>query len=246
MSSVNYRFKALTVGLAIDLLLSSGLPALAQLPLGDTTFSSEQITFEESFTPPGDGQPKDTSGAGSRDGLRCSANEQPIRPLMPKRNYGLTFQERPSIFIYLPKTSARQVLLAFRDEAGKYYERAFLPIDNNAQIVSFQLPDDKSPLTVGKNYQWSLVIVCQETVQPDDPVFRGWVQRVGKSPELDRELAAKPVIEQLAWYGANGYWYDLMQTMVQARQTHPDSRQLMSLWERLLQSVGLGAIAASQ
>jgi len=57
-------------------------------------------------------------------------------------------------------------MLSFRDEAGKDYQRAFLPINANG-IVSFSLPEDKPALSIGKNHQWSLVVVCGDTLQPE-------------------------------------------------------------------------------
>ncbi len=247
MAMMNYShlFKILTLGISLELLLVLGLSAQAQSQLESKSASlSQQIVFDKDFDPPGDGSPKDTSGAGSRDGLKCSQDEQPIRPLMPQRNYGLTLEERPSIFFDLSKTSAKQVVLTFRDEAGNSYERAYLPITDRTGIVSFTLPKEKPPLTVGKNYQWFLVVVCGETVQPDDPVFKGWVQRVARTSALERELGQKSAIEQAAWYGTKGYWYDLLRVVAQARRSHPNDVNLATMWRELLESEGLGAIAS--
>ena len=243
MNTMSYLLRILPLTLSVPLFLTLSLPALAQPELENrSTTLPESIIFQENFEPPGNGEPENTSGAGSRDGLRCSPDEQPIRPLMPKRNYGLTLQEHPPIFIYLPKTSAQQVVLVFRDETGESYERAFLPINARTGIVNFTLPNEKPPLEVGKNYQWSLAIVCGETVQPEDPTFKGWVQRVAQTPEVESELRQKSAIEQAAWYGANGYWYDMLLAMVQAKQTHPDDVNLTKLWEEVLESAGLSAI----
>lgn len=234
--------KFLVLSLSVGILLA--LPAQAESKLENKSVSlPKQLVFEEDFDPPGDGKPKDTSSGGSRDGLRCSQNEQSIQPLMPKRNYGLTLSERPAIFVYIPETSARKIVLAFRSETGDY-KRAFLPITTRSGIVSFTLPDRESPLTVGKNYQWSLVVVCGETVQPDDPVVRGWVQRVARSPQIESELRQKAAIEQAMWYCANGYWYDLLKVMKQLRRSHPHDVKLTVLWRDLLKSVGLSAIAS--
>lgn len=231
--------------LSVTFFVALGLPAQARSESTNRSSNSQdRMIFQETFSPPGDDQPDDSSGAGSRDGLKCSPDQQPIQPLMPKRNYGLTLKERPSIFIYLPNTSARQMVLTFQDQGGKFYERAFFPIPARAGIVSITLPDDKLPLTVGKNYQWSLAIVCGETIQPDDPVFKGWVQRVARSPELDREIESKSIIEQAVWYGAKGYWYDMLETMVQELRLHPNDAKLNVLWRDLLESVGLNAIAS--
>ena len=231
--------------LSVMFLMTLGLPAQARSESTNSgSTSQDRIVFQETFSPPGDDQPDDSSGAGSRDGLKCNQDQQPIRPIMPRRNYGLTLKERPSIFIYLPNTSARQMVLTFQDQTGNFYERAFLPIPARVGIVSITLPDDKLPLTVGKNYQWSLAIICGETIQPDDPVFKGWVQRVARSLEIDRELESKSTIEQAAWYGAKGYWYDMLETMVQELRSHPNDAHVNALWRDLLESVGLNAIAS--
>ncbi|MUG93657.1 hypothetical protein F7734_15010 [Scytonema sp. UIC 10036] len=42
----------------------------------------KQIVFQETFEPPGDGEPKDTAGAGSRKGLSCFPNEQSMKTLI--------------------------------------------------------------------------------------------------------------------------------------------------------------------
>lgn len=179
----------------------------------------KQLIFQESFDPPGSDQPPRTASGGSRDGRKCFPNELPIQPLMPARNFGLTFYEHPPVFIRLPKTSAQKVILTFRDEAGKYTEHAVLPISEDGDIVSFALPNDKAPLTVGKNYQWILAVVCGESGQPDDPVFTGWVQRVNQPSKLRQELNRKSPLERVQWYGAQGYWYDMLSILVQEKRS---------------------------
>lgn len=200
----------------------------------------ERLVFQENFDPPGTGEPPKTSGAGSRDGGRCAASEPPIQPLMPTRNFGLTFHERPAVFIRLPKTSAQKVVLTFRDEAGEYTEYAVLPIAEHGDLISFALPNDKTPLTIGKNYQWILAIMCGESGQPDDPVFSGWVQRVNQPAELRQELSRKTPLQQAQWYGAHGYWYDMLSVLVQERRSHPNDATLAALWQDFLKSLQLG------
>ena len=232
--------KLLSLGLFMELLLTFGFPNQVKSEVQVRDISTpEQLIFQENFDPPGDGKPKDTVGAGSRDGLSCPQDEQPIRPLMPKGNYGLTLAEHPAIFVYLPNTSAKQVVLTFQDESGNSSERVFLAIASRSGITSFKLPDQQPSLTVGKNYQWSLAIVCGETLQPSDPVFKGWVQRVARTANLEQQLPQKSVIEQLQWYSKNGYWYDWLELMVQARRTQPNDAKVSSQWREMLQLVGL-------
>jgi Domain of Unknown Function (DUF928) len=232
--------KVLSLGLCIELLLVVFPTQVKSQTEFRTTNIAEKLIFQENFDPPGDGKPKDTVGAGSRSGLKCVQDEQSIRPLMPKRNYGLTLEEHPTVFVYLPNTSAKRVVLTFQDETGNSSERVFLAIASGRGIASFRLPDNQSPLTIGKNYQWSLAVVCGETLQPSDPVFRGWVQRVARTANSEQ----KSLLAQMQWYGKNGYWYDLLKVMMQVKRTQPNDASMINQWREILQSVGLGEIAS--
>lgn len=184
--------------------------------------SKKKIVFLDNFEPPGDDKPKDTGVGGSRDGLRCNADEQPIRALMPKGNYGLTFKQQPNIYLYLPQTSATQVVLAIQDEAGTTYARAFLPIEINSDIASFTLPAARMSLQAGKNYQWKISVVCGEYLKPGDPIFTGWVQRV-EPTNTQKQLAANTNNEQIRSLGEHGYWYDMLDA-ISLRQRSANAR----------------------
>lgn len=190
------------------------------------TNSDQKIVFLDNFEPPGEGKPKDTGVGGSRDGKRCSAAQRPIRALMPKGNFGLTFQAQPNIYLYLPETSAKQVVLAVQDEAGTEYARTFLPIEINNNIASFALPQTKISLTPGKNYQWKISVICGEYLKPGDPTFSGWVQRV-KSIDTQKQLGEKTANEQIQYLGQHGYWYDLLDAI--ARNSSDNWQQVLEL-----------------
>ncbi|MBW4505924.1 MAG: DUF928 domain-containing protein [Scytonematopsis contorta HA4267-MV1] len=239
-NNVLFKCKLSTVCLFIALLiLGLTTPVRSQLATAKTSLP-DSIVFRANFDPPGDPEPKKgTSGGGSRDGSRCLASEQPIKPLMPKRNFGLTFEEHPSVFVYLPKTSAKRALLVFKDETGKYYEKTFIPITNSGGIVSFTQPKDKPPLSVGKNYQWSVVIICGSNVQPDDPTFNGWVQRVEKTSEINRELSEKNAIWKAKWYGERGYWYDMLMSMHEVKKDGLKDIKSETLFQIFWRSMGV-------
>lgn len=234
-----YLGKLFTTVIVSQALIFS-LPSTAQSELASKATSlPDVIVFNETLEPPGEPEPKgNTSGAGSRDGLRCSPNEKSIRPLMPKNNFGLTLAQHPAISIYLPKTSAKSVALTFKNETGNHYERIFLPITTSGRIVSFSLSKENSPLVVGNNYQWSLVVVCGKTIQPDDPTFKGWVQRVAKTSRMAKELNSKTPIWQAKWYGERGYWYDMLRAMEEAKKAQPQNAQLTALVQKFWESMG--------
>lgn len=234
-----YISKLIITSLSLNILIG-GLFIFAQSELVvSSTKLPNEIVFHKNFDPPGEPKPKTTVGAGSRDMQKCGQDEAPIKALMPKKNFGLTFEKHPSVFISLRKTSAKRVVIAVRDEIGQYYERAFLPITTNGEIVSFKLPTEKSPLIIGKNYQWSLVVVCGNKVEPDDPIFSGWVQRVAITPQIDKELVNKPPIWRAKWYGERGYWYEMLLSIEEAKKTQPNNAQLNTLLHKFWQSMDL-------
>ncbi|MEO1592918.1 MAG: hypothetical protein AAFU71_16725, partial [Cyanobacteria bacterium J06632_22] len=95
---------------SVLLTATPGLPTHARPP-------ALPIIFQENFDPPGDDAPDQTVGAGSRTNMNCADGLGQLRSHMPDRNYGLTTQSRPGVYVQLPATNARRVLLAFRNEA---------------------------------------------------------------------------------------------------------------------------------
>ncbi len=203
--------------------------------------NNQTLPTEIHFVPPKDGETPDTVGAGTRNPneFRCSPEEEQIQSIMPKGNYGLTLQELPAIYIYLPQTVAKQVVLAIQDETEAYHEIAFLPITKNSQIVSFTLPEDKPALTPGKYYKWKFTLVCGDIPDVEDPKLEGWVKRVDRN-NLSGELDRKNAIAKVKWYGQNGYWYDLLLQLEKAYQANPEDPRLTSLWDNLWQKVQVG------
>jgi hypothetical protein len=230
--------------LQLPLIVCSGLLLVNSVPAyGDLHTIKENlvdtIIFQEAFKPPGDKAPKSSQGAGSRREAACTLGEGTVIPLRAKINYGLTLAPTPQILVYIPKTKAKQVLLVLRDEDGKIHDKSFLPIKNYNHILSFQLPKETKPLKVGKNYQWSLAIVCDRTLQPDDPVFQGWVQRVELNKRIELALFAKSPLKKAQWYAENGYWYDLITILSAEKNKRPFDKHLNSIWKNLLKSQGL-------
>lgn len=228
--------------LAITLFLFSGSyasqPSFAQEANVSSRLSNQtsnhtpnQTIFWEGFEPPGDDAPQDTSGAGSRDGGACTASEPSIRALVPADGFGLTQVERPTVFAQLPATSAQQVALIVTNEAGDYYERAFLPIATQDDIAAFTFPSEFAPLNIGTNYRWSVVVVCGETVQPDDPVLSGWIQR---SDAGVLQMNGRSPLNQAQWYAQNGYWYDMLSALRTEMRSHPTDTQTQALWQSVV------------
>ncbi|NEO34762.1 MAG: DUF928 domain-containing protein, partial [Symploca sp. SIO3C6] len=166
-----------------------------------------------------------------------------IQPIMPSGGYGLTLQEHPVIFIDFGEEIVPSVELRVRSENGDYSERVRLPMIPNQPIQGFSLPSDRPPLDIGQNYQWTLLVACDDTISPNHPIFIGWVQRVALSQEVAAELDAQSVSNQVIWYASRGYWYDVILAVQGGLQGDPNNRELQTLWDEILSVAAESATA---
>ncbi len=186
--------------------------------------SSQSLqTLENLFVPPQGRAPQSTANSATRNTDKCNENEASIRAIGPSQGYGLTASDRPAITLDLPPTSAQQVVLLFHSESGELDHRAWLPIPPASpqqsgrgepslkHLTQFQLPADQPGLQAGQRYRWSLVVMCGEMIEPDDPTFMGWVKYQAPTPEEQQILIGLSAEEQQRWYGERGYWYDMVQ-----------------------------------
>jgi hypothetical protein len=199
------------------------------------------------FQPPTREAPRRTTGGGSRDEGQCfskasSKTNTSVAPLLPHTNLGLTIEMRPTIFVYVPKTSAREVFFSIQDENKNHHHQMSVKLPTHGGVIGIQLPEEASPLQVGKNYKWSLVTICGEALEPDNPEVTGWVRRVTPNASLATHNSANS-FEFVVQLAKTGVWYDTLSKLAQLRQENPDDSILAAHWQELLTSVGLSAIA---
>lgn len=205
------------------------------------------------FTPPPeDGTPSTTRGAGSRDDRRCSQDSSSIAlnqtteklsltALVPGNHSGLTWSARPTLWVYVPQTSARQIVLSIR-EGNRFHTQRFAPLTGQSGIIGIQATEDSPPLEVGKTYQWAIVLVCGERPSPNDPVVTALIRRQQSTEPLNTQNA----LQRASRYSEQGIWYDALTTLAEAKRSQPNNAELDKTWTSFLTqpSVGLGAIAA--
>ena len=206
------------------------------------------------FQPPSeDQQPESTEGAASRQNGQCFPNFLPIQQqeesgdrlnitaIVPDSNYGLTVAPRPTFWVYLPKTSAQQVILSIKEEGIKPHWQQSLSLTGEAGIMGIKLSDDAPSLEIGKNYQWAVILVCGRRPNPNDPVVAAWIKRVDESQVIDSQLPAKTMLEKAAWYAKKGIWYEALDILSEAKKSSLDNWH--DIWVKYLQSGGLDEIA---
>lgn len=237
--------------ITIGLFLIGTQPTIAQstanTPTPTNRSKPQRIIFKP---PPNQDKPISTSSGGSRSNWQCpqdatldttSANKTPLMLLAPTdSNYGLTIAEHPTFLVYLPQTSAKQVVLSLMTEDNHLHSQSFIPIKGEPGIISIKLADSFPPLEVSKNYQWSLVLICGEKPNPNDPVITSWVRRV-VLPQLQSH--PRTTLEQADAYSEQGIWYDAVINLAQIRNAQPNDQVIADIWTDFLKSVGLEAIA---
>ncbi len=251
--SNHQSLQLLSVGLSLNLFMFAGLATKGQAqstPVAPGQSISDYSIVSVTFEPQGNRRPRDTAGGASRDGGGVCPQDTAttlnpaITPLEPGIHNGLTISERPTFFVYIPETSAQKAFFVLKDQKEDYYYQTSISMPQKAGIVSIKLPAEAPALEVGKNYQWSLVMMCGEAVRPDSPGVGGQIQRIAANPSLNNQLEQLSPVERAAFYGKNGIWYDTIASMAEQRRLHPQDSTLTSTWEKLLRSVGLDAIAA--
>ncbi|MEG4573844.1 DUF928 domain-containing protein [Microcoleus sp. N3A4] len=196
-------------------------------------------------------QPPDVTAPGSRQGgthrgtKLCPAGLS-ITPLVPPTNIGLTLTESPTIFVYVPQTSAEvEFTLLTEKEDAVVYEKTF-KVDKSG-IIGVSIPatgDNNKSLEVGKRYVWSFSMVCDPEDRSADSVVKGFVQRIEAQATLKSDLANPDPMTRLNVYAKNGIWYETLATLAQMRRQTPEDARLTAKWTQLLQSQGLESVAA--
>ena len=206
-------------------------------------------SFKVTFNPPAGDKPKHSIGGASRTIGKCINQAEnsnlPLAPLLPVAAKGLTVASHPTVLAYLPQTSAQKVFFSWRDEHDNDHYQTILPIENKAGIISLTLPEDAPPLEVGKNYQWSLAIMCDGKLKPDSPIIQGSIQRVEIAASLSDRLNNANALETAAIYGEAGIWYETVATLAKLQTTQANNSSLTSNWQELLSSVGLEKVATT-
>jgi len=189
------------------------------------------------------GRPSRRVGTGSRG--ECPPVEVPVTALIPNKNPGLTVEEHPTFWFFVPyqfsKISKGEFVL--QDEANNDVYRTSFSLLRTPGIVSLSVPSTVT-LEVNKSYQWYFKIYCSQQ-NLTNPVFvRGWVEREALKPDFERLLqAANDKRSRIAIYAQNGIWYSALTELAKLRFAEPKNTVFINDWANLLRDVGLENLA---
>ena len=235
--------------LFLELVVAPSL--FAKVQAESQTANQAQIIQDSSiarvtFDPPGTGKPDDTAGGASRGGgcpQEVVTKGGCVIPVMPNTAEGLTVAEHPTFFVYIPETSAKEIFFSLVDENQVTQYQTKIPITNKGGVMAFKLPDSAPPLVVGKNYQWTFIVIGDLGLRPDSPGVQGGIKRIEPASTLIGELQNKNLVERAALYAKNGIWYDTITSLASASKAQSSTANITPIWQDLLTSVGLQEIA---
>jgi hypothetical protein len=191
-----------------------------------------RIRWQPPTPPPNLGDPGDRGqGGGSRgpcDVYRAAS------ALLPSSHWGLTTNDRPTVWLNLPQGLGAEVPLVFalEDAQGKVlFKELTMAVQQEAGPVPFAFPETAPALQVNQQYRWSISIYCDAKV-PDRPVvIRGGI---GRSASTPKTIGLSP-IDRAAIYAEQGFWYDALTTLGMAKQ---DGEAAIA-WQELLRQAGV-------
>jgi putative transposon-encoded protein len=262
--------RAALVVLSLELLTTASFPMLAR----SQSLNQEELARWEVSTPPthfprseGEissilqarairfpnvGRPRRLISGGVRgetakvpDSCGNSTSEQVVA-LLPPTEPVLTVAEYPTIFVSLPRTSAKEAEFILKEaDKDEVLYKTTVTLPSNSGIVSVSLPANGTlpPLEVGKDYHWYFFVICNSQDQADEPFVDGQIQRVKPSPNLVAELKNAPPRDRAALYAEAGVWYDAINSIAQLRRSSPNNGAIAADWAELLKSVGLDTIS---
>ncbi|WP_421657325.1 DUF928 domain-containing protein [Leptothermofonsia sp. ETS-13] len=179
-----------------------------------------------------------TSGTGSRG---CYQKNQPIQLslLVPERHVGQTVSARPSFFWYLENAKVAKFTLVEPGVPKPLLEKTLQV--SGAGIMQVELPENAPELAVGKEYRWSVTVLCNPNRPSEVASYtQSFIERVASTPELIKQLGnAKSDLERARIYAQSGLWYDTLSALSTASEKDPIARSEML---SLLDQVGLSNV----
>jgi Domain of Unknown Function (DUF928) len=244
-----HKFKGALAG-ASSLYLLSPLLFPSQIganPLdlnqGDPTV--KPVQFRKVYVPPTKAAPRTTQGS---VGSRGCEQAEPIslHLFVPKDHVGQTTQGHPSFFWYVsanPNVPMEFALVESNVPKPIYVAQVTA---SSAEVVKLSLPQSLPELKAGKDYRWSVSLLCNPVRRSSNIYARSWIERSQPSDALSTKLASsKTEYERAIAYAQAGFWYDALATITNAQAVKPQDPQVLNLRRALLEQVGLNRMVDS-
>jgi hypothetical protein len=178
---------------------------------------------------------------------QCSQIEQgkTLIALVPQSNEGITTEEYPNFWFYLPFGGTSQsppaIFRLLNEQKKSVLEKPLnLTLPAKDGLVRFSLPATEKPLVVGQKYHWYFNITCvNEQGTQSRIAVDGWIKRVEADSKLLAQLKQVPIKDKYVPYAENNIWYETITQLAENRAVNKQE------WTKLLSLFGLEKFAAA-
>lgn len=174
-----------------------------------------------------------------------ASGERPRRPriegVKPKEFVGsYTVAANPTFWFYLPyiltdetpQNRVAQFVLLDKNDRPVWNELMNVELLPTPRLLEYKLPFS---LQQGEDgvYSWYFSVVCDTEKLSRNPVVRGWVARIDRTPALQAALSSAPRFAQYQAYAEAGLWFDTVDSLVKTRRQFPSTNR--DAWTTLLE-----------
>lgn len=228
-----------------------GISILSMLPIviqsivtSKPLYAQSLITTTNVYTPPpGRKRAQRTEGVGSRGG-ECQAPVS-LHLLAPSDHVAQTVTARPTFLVYVskPKALIRYTLI----EPGVLEPIADKRVQlEEAGITKLEIPETAPELTIGKEYRWTVTIICNQERPSENIYAHTTLTRITKTSDLASKLATASTERSVALiYAESGVWYDAIANIYKAYENNPHNTEVYKEFKVLLDNIGLLQLSLS-
>lgn len=209
--------------------------------------TSSLVIAAPKYTPPPTGrQPQRTESSGSR-GCNRSLASTPFYLLVPNDHVGTTVSSHPTFFWYLSNRTRvpMRFTLVEPEVSPPIFETRLHQLQPG--IVQLQLPSNVPALKYGKQYTWTVSLICNERRPSQNAYASAWIKREPldsiNNKQVQQNLATNNHSTRASVYAQLGIWYDAISESYRSTPGNTQN-QLPYNFISLLEQVGLGKIVA--
>ncbi|WP_019500282.1 DUF928 domain-containing protein [Pseudanabaena sp. PCC 6802] len=217
------------------------LPVLTNLLSSPALASSRRITY----IPPNNGSPRRTTSNASRG---CdNLSHLSLYLLAPRDRVGTTASDRPTLAWYISRVPDVPVEFALVEEGVPTPLWKQKIEVQKAGIATISLPENSPHLVEGREYKWSIRLICNPVSPSAAPPYISWMRKVPLPEALRSRLSTATSNRDRAFlYAQAGMWYDAVAATVnQFSDRSASQSEVMADLRSLLSQAGLPPLANS-
>lgn len=191
------------------------------------------------FVPTNRGMPGQRIAGATRFGECTPGSLTRIVAIVPDNNLGMTAVDNPSLFFFVPQSTAKSAELMLLSEAGELLLTQQIPLHGKAGILPVTVDASKVKLQPGQKYQWIFSLTCKPNEPDANPFVTGWIERAELDRNLARVIATMAPADRLPLLATSQLWNDTLATLVELQQRRPNDPTIKQQWQDLLKSAGI-------